>query len=268
MGALCGEDSARGGRIPTFCHLWMDTMLRTRPLVAAAGLTSRGIAKVTPAQAYPGKLQGGGRATQAATQAELATSEPLIIKHVSCRIFRDTRQNFIVASSFMAIRRNARLRREYLYKKSLEGKEKEQFERKERLKQALQEGKQIPADLAKDAGKLRAELEMDDLRTSVPRSHVDDEYALAGVRDPKVDGVDGEVSQVGVQLCAPVFLRSQVCITTSRDPSSRLKQFTSEVSCGFCIAECAIRSLRHPVVYTRPAWCRRRCGSCSPTRSA
>lgn len=38
----------------------------------------------------------------------------------------------------MAIRRNARLRREYLYKKSLEGKEKEQFERKERLKQALQ----------------------------------------------------------------------------------------------------------------------------------
>lgn len=70
---------------------------------------------------------------------------------------------------------------------------------------SFSEGKQIPADLAKDAGKLRAEVEMDDLRTAVPRSHIDDEYASAGVRDPKV------------------------CITTSRDPSSRLKQFTSEV---------------------------------------
>ena len=104
----------------------------------------------------------------------------------------------------MAIRRNARLRREYLYKKSLEGKEKEQFERKERLKQALQEGKQIPADLAKDAGKLRAELEMDDLRTSVPRSHVDDEYALAGVRDPKVDGVDGGLTSGRATVCSCV----------------------------------------------------------------
>ncbi len=38
----------------------------------------------------------------------------------------------------MAIRRNARLRREYLYKKSLEGKAKEEYERKERLRVAMQ----------------------------------------------------------------------------------------------------------------------------------
>jgi len=38
----------------------------------------------------------------------------------------------------MAVRRNARLRREYLYRKSLEGKEKELYERKERLKKALE----------------------------------------------------------------------------------------------------------------------------------
>lgn len=37
----------------------------------------------------------------------------------------------------MAVRRTARLRREYLYRKSLEGKEKELYERKERLKAAL-----------------------------------------------------------------------------------------------------------------------------------
>ena len=36
-------------------------------------------------------------------------------------------------------------------------------------------------------------------------THVDDEYAQAGVRDPKV------------------------CVTTARDPSSRLKQFSKEV---------------------------------------
>ena len=38
----------------------------------------------------------------------------------------------------MAVRRNARLRREYLYRKSLEGKEKELYERKERLKKVLE----------------------------------------------------------------------------------------------------------------------------------
>lgn len=43
----------------------------------------------------------------------------------------------------------------------------------------------------------------------VPHSHVDDEYALAGSREPKI------------------------CITTSRDPSSRLKQFTKEVKLIF-----------------------------------
>jgi len=43
----------------------------------------------------------------------------------------------------------------------------------------------------------------------VPKNHVDDEYALAGTRDPKI------------------------CVTTSRDPSSRLKQFAKEVKLMF-----------------------------------
>lgn len=37
----------------------------------------------------------------------------------------------------MSSRRTARLRREYLFRKSLEGKERELYERKERLKKAL-----------------------------------------------------------------------------------------------------------------------------------
>ena len=35
------------------------------------------------------------------------------------------------------LRRNARLRREYLYRKSLEGKEREEYERKRKIRQAL-----------------------------------------------------------------------------------------------------------------------------------
>jgi len=45
----------------------------------------------------------------------------------------------------------------------------------------------------------------DDDRTIAPISHIDDEYAMAGVADPRV------------------------CVTTSHDPSSRMKQFVKEV---------------------------------------
>lgn len=38
------------------------------------------------------------------------------------------------------LRRNARLRKEYLYRKSLEGKEKEQYEKKRLIRQALAGG--------------------------------------------------------------------------------------------------------------------------------
>ena len=43
------------------------------------------------------------------------------------------------------------------------------------------------------------------MHTDKVKTHVDDEYANAGFDDPKV------------------------CVTTSRDPSSRLKQFVKEV---------------------------------------
>ena len=36
------------------------------------------------------------------------------------------------------IRRNARLRREYLYRKGLEGKEREEYEKKRKIRQALE----------------------------------------------------------------------------------------------------------------------------------
>ncbi|KAJ1675678.1 snoRNA-binding rRNA-processing protein imp4 [Spiromyces aspiralis] len=108
----------------------------------------------------------------------------------------------------MQIRRQTRLRREYLYKKSLEAKERQTFENKQKLKQALKEGRPVPTELNAEAELLRAELPYDEAQTEVT-SYVDDEYARAGIFDPKV------------------------MITTSRDPSSRLQQFAKEVRLVF-----------------------------------
>eukprot|EP00850_Spirogloea_muscicola_P002707 SM000010S04345 [mRNA] locus=s10:1037463:1039044:- [translate_table: standard] len=99
------------------------------------------------------------------------------------------------------LRRNARLRREYLYRKGLEGRERAAYEKKRRIRQALQEGKPIPTELRGEEAALRAEIELEDEATAEPASHVDDEYAQAGRVDPKI------------------------LLTTSRDPSSRLTQF-------------------------------------------
>jgi U3 small nucleolar ribonucleoprotein protein IMP4 len=102
-----------------------------------------------------------------------------------------------------AIRRNARLRREYLYKKSLEGKAKDDYSRREQVRKALAEGKPIPTELRREAAEIHASLDLES--GEAPTTHADDEYAQAGLRDPRV------------------------CITTSRDPSSRLRQFAAEV---------------------------------------
>ncbi|KAJ3085016.1 snoRNA-binding rRNA-processing protein imp4 [Quaeritorhiza haematococci] len=102
------------------------------------------------------------------------------------------------------IRRQTRLRREYLYKKGLESKDKQIFERKQQLKSALQSGTRIPHELRKDAEELRKELQFDEAQKT-PTSHIDDEYARAGAEDPKI------------------------LITTSRDPSSRLQIFAKEM---------------------------------------
>ncbi|CAM9537767.1 unnamed protein product [Phaeothamnion confervicola] len=109
----------------------------------------------------------------------------------------------------MSVRRQVRLRKEYLYRKSLEGKESEAYEKKKRIRDALAEGKPLPTELRGEEASLRHEIAVEDDQTKRLRSHVDDEYASAGLRDPKV------------------------CITTARDPSSRLKQFAKELKLVF-----------------------------------
>jgi len=103
------------------------------------------------------------------------------------------------------LRRQARQRREYLHQKSSEAKEHATFDRKRKVKEAIEQGKALPTELRRDADKLRAEMELEDASRSAPSDGIDSEYANAGVTDPKV------------------------LVTTSHDPSSKLTQFLKEV---------------------------------------
>ncbi|GLJ39446.1 hypothetical protein SUGI_0805650 [Cryptomeria japonica] len=107
------------------------------------------------------------------------------------------------------LRRNVRLRREYLYRKSLEGKERLLYEKKRKIRQALEEGKPIPTELRNEEKALRSEIDLEDDQTAVPKSSIDDEYANASERDPKI------------------------LLSTSRNPSSRLTQFVKELKFVF-----------------------------------
>ncbi|XP_008788540.2 U3 small nucleolar ribonucleoprotein protein IMP4 [Phoenix dactylifera] len=107
------------------------------------------------------------------------------------------------------LRRNTRLRREYLYRKSLEGKEREYYEKKRKIREALEEGKPIPTELRNEEAALRQEIDLEDEYTAVPRTHIDDEYASASAKDPKI------------------------LLTTSRNPSAPLTQFVKELKFVF-----------------------------------
>jgi len=108
------------------------------------------------------------------------------------------------------LRRNARLRREFIYRKSLEGKARELYEKKRTIRQCLEDGKVIPTELRREESALREELAMEDTRTATYGANVaDDEYARANESEPRV------------------------LLTTSRDPSSRLTQFAKELKLLF-----------------------------------
>lgn len=107
------------------------------------------------------------------------------------------------------LRRQARERREYLYRKATEQQERVIHDRKRKLKEAIESGRPIPTELRRDANELKRQIDFDDAKTEVFKDSRDDEYRMAGVYDPKV------------------------VVTTSRDPSSRLKSFTKEMKLLF-----------------------------------
>ncbi|KAI5853752.1 anticodon-binding protein [Tricharina praecox] len=103
------------------------------------------------------------------------------------------------------IRRNARERRDFLYRKQLELQNAQVAEKRAKLKAALASGKPLQKDIADDA-QLRKDFKYDESQLEGDEAFVDDEYdALSGIVDPKI------------------------IITTSRDPSSRLMQFAKEI---------------------------------------
>ena len=105
----------------------------------------------------------------------------------------------------MSIRQQARLRREYIYRKSLEGADREKYEKKKQIREALQLGKPIPSTLKHIEADLRKEIQAEDEGHAEARSVMDDEYARAGINDPKV------------------------LITTAHNPSQKLLQFAKEL---------------------------------------
>lgn len=75
-----------------------------------------------------------------------------------------------------------RLRKEYLFRKAVEEKERLLADRKRRLKEALESGKPVPSDLRGVEGqKLFSTLDLEDANTANVSSHIDDEYAYAGI---------------------------------------------------------------------------------------
>ncbi|RLV95412.1 U3 small nucleolar ribonucleoprotein IMP4 [Spathaspora sp. JA1] len=107
------------------------------------------------------------------------------------------------------IRKQARERREYLYRKALQLQESSLTEKRQQLKAALASGKPLSKELGEDS-KLQADFIYDQSIQDESTADIDDEYsAMSGISDPKV------------------------VITTSRDPSVRLLQFSKEIKLMF-----------------------------------
>jgi U3 small nucleolar ribonucleoprotein protein IMP4 len=104
---------------------------------------------------------------------------------------------------------SARLRRqmrEYLHNKLVETQREATQRRKERLKQFMEEGKELPRDIREnDPLQLLKATTYDDATTEF-QNELDNEYAMMGVEDPLV------------------------AVTTSRDPSGPIKTFAREIS--------------------------------------
>lgn len=108
------------------------------------------------------------------------------------------------------LRRQARERREYLYRKAQQLQEAQLHEKRQIIKKALAEGKPLPKELAEDE-KLQQDYRYDQTIDDVnANDEIDDEYSnTSGIVDPRI------------------------IVTTSRDPSTRLSQFAKEIKLMF-----------------------------------
>ncbi|CAH8583213.1 unnamed protein product [Dicrocoelium dendriticum] len=105
----------------------------------------------------------------------------------------------------MELKRQARLRREFIYRRSIEARDSESQRKKQLLRSALKEGKRLPKEIQEDGLELNEQLDWSDDGGDGVVGAEDDEYLWAGAEDP------------------------HVVVTTSRAPSSRLKEFAKEL---------------------------------------
>ncbi|KAH6652968.1 anticodon-binding protein [Truncatella angustata] len=106
------------------------------------------------------------------------------------------------------IRKQARQRRDYLYRRALTLRDAEISEKRSKLRASLASGKPLDASIANDKT-LRKDYAYDESRedrTVTESLDLDDEYSnLSGIQDPRI------------------------LVTTSRDPSARLGAFAKEI---------------------------------------
>lgn len=117
----------------------------------------------------------------------------------------DDLQKLVFVKRIKMRRGVVRMRQEFLERRQNESVHESINARKGQLRQALDTATPMPGHLRKDALTLKKFVELDDDKTKNLQSTVDDEYALAGVEDPKI------------------------LVTTSRNASQKLMEFTKEI---------------------------------------
>lgn len=106
-------------------------------------------------------------------------------------------------------RRQQQEKRRFIYKKAIEDRENAKKRKRDEIRAAVDEMKPIPKKLKADAIEIHEKLDYEDGGGEDISPDLDNEYRWAGVEDPKI------------------------IITTSRDESSRLKQFAKEIKLIF-----------------------------------
>ncbi|OIR56944.1 MAG: U3 snoRNP-associated protein Imp4 [Amphiamblys sp. WSBS2006] len=100
------------------------------------------------------------------------------------------------------LKRDLRLRKEYLLKRENEEKERRKQEKRQKMKECLESGKRLPSELANDTEAVRDLFFNENIELE---SMFDSEYANAGLVPPKI------------------------LITTSRGPSTNLQRFAKDL---------------------------------------
>ncbi|VDP16476.1 unnamed protein product [Onchocerca flexuosa] len=143
------------------------------------------------------------------------------------------------------IRREARLRREYVYRKSLEEKQRLIDEKRQTVKKYVNENRPIPTHLRKDAIELQQDVEWGGENGIIHFSFqsiicfvIEIEQELNNMHskityEDELSSLMGEVSNIDDEYRYAGAADPKVVLTTSREPSAKLKIFLKEMRLMF-----------------------------------